>query len=76
MFVDEYKEDGLKFTINEHILDEEKDIDYDPHEDYVGNDEDYIEEDREIEDNNDNDWSVSVYKAEQKHPKRKVKLKN
>ena len=30
--VDEYKEDGLKFTINEHILDDEKDIGYDPHE--------------------------------------------
>ena len=30
--VDEYKEDGLKFTINEHILDDEKDIDYDTHE--------------------------------------------
>ena len=29
-----------------------------------------------IKDNNDNDWSVSVYKAEQKPPKRKVKLKN
>mgnify|MGYP007086925775 CR=1 FL=1 len=27
--VDEYKEDGLKFTINEHILDDEKDIGYD-----------------------------------------------
>ena len=30
--VEEYKEDGLKFTINEHILDDEKDIGYDPHE--------------------------------------------
>ena len=30
--VDEYKEDGLKFTINEHILDDEKDIGYDPNE--------------------------------------------
>ena len=30
--VDEYKEDGLKFTINEHSLDDEKDIGYDPHE--------------------------------------------
>ena len=28
-----------------------------------------------VKDNNDNDWSVSVYKAEQKPPKRKVKLK-
>ena len=48
--VDEEFKDGLKFTINEHgILDDEKDIDYDQHDDYVGNDEDYIEDDREIE---------------------------
>ena len=28
-----------------------------------------------VKDNNDNDWSVSVYKAEKKPAKRKVKLK-
>ena len=43
--VDELK-DGLKFTINEHDQEDDKDVDYDPQKDYddiIENDEDYIQ---------------------------------
>lgn len=66
--------DGLKFTINEHIQDDEKYVDYDPNEDF--NEIDNDDDDDYAEDANDNDWTVSVYKSETKSPKRRSNSRN
>ena len=66
--------DGLKFTINEHIQDDEKYVDYDPNEDF--NEIDNDDDEDYLEDVNDSDWTVSVYKSETKSLKRKSNSRN